>query len=84
MPSAPACTSRSHRSCSPDSAHSCATHRQLCLPDWPWWNRHPLEWREAPDEEEDEEELKKEKAEKAAKKEKKKKDKTKKDKDKGE
>jgi len=28
----------------------------LCLPDWPWWNRHPLEWREAPDEEEDEDE----------------------------
>lgn len=16
----------------------------VCLPDWPWWNRHPLEW----------------------------------------
>ena len=17
---------------------------QICLPDWPWWNRHPLDW----------------------------------------
>jgi hypothetical protein len=17
---------------------------QICLPDWPWWNRHPLPW----------------------------------------
>ena len=28
---------------------------QICLPDWPWWNRHPLNWREVPDDEEDEE-----------------------------
>ena len=22
----------------------------ICLPDWPWWNRHPLQWLEAPEE----------------------------------
>lgn len=32
---------------------------QICLPDWPWWNRHPLEWREVPDEDEVEEKKKK-------------------------
>ena len=49
------------------------SHRaQICLPDWPWWNRHPLKWLEAPDLEEEEElkaekkaKKKKEKAEKA-------------------
>ena len=25
---------------------------QICLPDWPWWNRHPLEWLEVVEEEE--------------------------------
>ena len=24
---------------------------QICLPDWPWWNRHPLEWLEVQEEE---------------------------------
>ena len=40
----------------------------VCLPDWPWWNRHPLEWLE-PLEEEPEKEVgekkKKKKADKA-------------------
>lgn len=30
---------------------------QICLPDWPWWNRHPLEWLE-PMEDEVEEKVK--------------------------
>ena len=44
----------------------CAT--QVCLPDWPWWNRHPLEWLEVPedDEEELEEKKKKKKKEKTS------------------
>ena len=28
----------------------------ICLPDWPWWNRHPLEWLESIVEEVDEKE----------------------------
>ena len=32
---------------------------QICLPDWPWWNRHPLKWLEAPEDEELEKEEKK-------------------------
>ena len=43
----------------------------ICLPDWPWWNRHPLKWLEPPEEEEIVEKRKK----------KKKKDKDSKDKD---
>ena len=32
---------------SPASSHP----TQICLPDWPWWNRHPLEWLEVQEEE---------------------------------
>lgn len=35
----------------------------ICLPDWPWWNRHPVAWLEA--EEPAQEEKKKEKTPKA-------------------
>ena len=47
---------------------ACDAGPQICLPDWPWWNRHPLEWLE-PLEEEPEKEVgekkKKKKADKA-------------------
>ena len=33
----------------------------VCLPDWPWWNRHPLEWLPAEEEEEEQEAEKKKK-----------------------
>uniref|UniRef100_A0A7S3BMF8 Signal peptidase complex subunit 1 n=1 Tax=Haptolina ericina TaxID=156174 RepID=A0A7S3BMF8_9EUKA len=33
----------------------------ICLPDWPWWNRHPLDWVPAPEEEEVEVKKKKKK-----------------------
>ena len=41
---------------------------QICLPDWPWWNRHPLTWIEALSAEEEEEEaLEKKKKKKTSK-----------------
>ena len=36
----------------------------VCLPDWPWWNRHPLEWLPAEEEEEEQEAEKKKKGKK--------------------
>eukprot|EP00325_Prymnesiales_sp_UTEX-LB-985_P006201 CAMPEP_0174707714 /NCGR_PEP_ID=MMETSP1094-20130205/10153_1 /TAXON_ID=156173 /ORGANISM="Chrysochromulina brevifilum, Strain UTEX LB 985" /LENGTH=77 /DNA_ID=CAMNT_0015906139 /DNA_START=193 /DNA_END=426 /DNA_ORIENTATION=+ len=27
------------------------TSAVICLPDWPWWNRHPLKWLESAEEE---------------------------------
>ena len=33
----------------------------ICLPDWPWWNRHPLKWLEVPDAPEEKEPVKKKK-----------------------
>lgn len=44
-----------------------AHHAQICLPDWPWWNRHPLKWLEVPDEDEVEEKVEKKKKKKVAK-----------------
>ena len=41
---------RSPRAARPDPS-SCAS--QVCLPDWPWWNRHPLNWLEVPEEEDE-------------------------------
>mmetsp|Transcript_25637 Transcript_25637/g.68512 ORF Transcript_25637/g.68512 Transcript_25637/m.68512 type:complete len:110 (+) Transcript_25637:71-400(+) len=38
----------------------------ICLPDWPWWNRHPLEWLPEPEEEEETEKKKKKKKDKGA------------------
>ena len=46
-----------HRSQARSSA--AAPGAQICLPDWPWWNRHPLKWLEAPEDEELEKEEKK-------------------------
>lgn len=46
---------------------------KVCLPDWPWWNRHPLEWLEPLEEDPEPEKKKKKKpkeGEKAATKEK--------------
>ena len=43
---------------------------QVCLPDWPWWNRHPLQWIEVVEEVEEEKkevEKKKKKKEKTTK-----------------
>jgi len=40
---------------------------QICLPDWPWWNRHPLEWLEPLEEEEPKEKVKKVKKDKTKK-----------------
>ena len=42
----------------------------VCLPDWPWWNQHPVEW--LPDPEDDEEEEEEDEPKKKKKKEKKK------------
>ena len=39
---------------------------QICLPDWPCWNRDPLEWLPEPEEEEEVEKKKKKKKEKTA------------------
>ena len=43
---------------------------QICLPDWPWWNRHPLEWLEPLEDEEEEPKEKVKKVKKEKKKEK--------------
>ena len=43
---------------------------QICLPDWPWWNRHPLEWLEPLEDEEEEAKEKVKKVKKEKKKEK--------------
>ena len=42
----------------------------ICLPDWPWWNLHPVEWlpEEEEEEEEEEEPVKKKKKDKKDKK----------------
>ena len=33
----------------------------VCLPDWPWWNRHPLKWLDAPELEEEDLQVEKKK-----------------------
>jgi len=43
------------------------TSAVICLPDWPWWNRHPLKWLEVVEEDEVEEKVEKKKKKKAAK-----------------
>ena len=37
---------------------------QVCLPDWPWWNRNEIEWLEAAEEELDDVKKKKKKKDK--------------------
>ena len=62
------CVSAALTRCARSLAMACDAGPQICLPDWPWWNRHPLEWLE-PLEEEPEKEVgekkKKKKADKA-------------------
>ena len=50
----PLSLSRARTACLPNPITCLPIPRaQICLPDWPCWNRHPLEWREVPEEEEE-------------------------------